>query len=227
MPFLVLVIDDDKSFGRLLELRLRSFIPDLNVTTIDTLEGARQILCSSSSSDLDLVFLDQNLPDGQGVQLLKEGLLEKCTVICVSSDETPEIPGETIRSGASFFLKKTSVAEPLFKPLVLGILERAKLEKQLNKAEVDAAILETVRTLVATLRHEINNPLGAVLGVAYLLETSSQELSEDQKKAVKLLESSGNRIKHVLDQLCKAISVEPVQKAKQTLFHIPGDKPWE
>lgn len=109
-------------------------------------------------------------------------------------------------------------------------MERNRLMKELLSSRVNNAVIDSIKTHVGTLRHEVNNPLGAVLGAAYLLRMSEQATPE-QKEAAELVERSGKRIKHVLDEICKAIELETplqaVNKANQRVFHIPGDKPWE
>lgn len=226
MTFQALIIDDDSAFRMILEKRLASFIPGLSVTCFDSLEKSRQYLRELKDPALDLVMIDEHLPDGRGADFIAEGWFRNIAVISVSSDDAPEIPGNTMQAGANFFLSKRSVSEPLFKPLVLGVIDRNRMQQQLKKVEISNTILETVKTLVGTLRHEINNPLGAVLGAAYVLRRS-EGVTAEQKEAVELVESSGKRIKHVLDQLCHAIEVEPVTKANHKVFHIPGDSPWE
>lgn len=224
MALQVLIIDDDLSFKRLLELRLKSFIPDLAVTHFPALTPARQFLGQSHPA-FDLVILDEHLPDGRGVELLNEGRFKDIAVLSVSSDDDPAIPGASMQAGAAYFLSKVSVSEPLFKPLVRGIIERNQMQRELARAQLQAVVNDTVKTLVATLRHEINNPLGAVLGATYLIRHTPAG-SKEQAEAADLVEASGKRIKHVLDQLCTAVEVTPVTKADQTVFHIPGDAPW-
>jgi nitrogen-specific signal transduction histidine kinase len=85
--------------------------------------------------------------------------------------------------------------------------------------------MEVVRKLVATLRHEINNPLGAVLGAAFLLK-SDASASAEQKEAAALVEASGARIKHVLNEMASATDLEEVQKGPESVFHVPGDPAW-
>jgi signal transduction histidine kinase len=225
MKYSILIIDDDQAFRKLLELRLKVFLKTIEVTTFDNLASAREYL-STSNQTFDLVLLDEHLPDGRGSKFLAENIFEGLAVLSLSSDDAPEIPGALVQAGAAYFLNKTQVSEPLFKPLVLGIIDRNKLKLQLEKAKIDSAVIETVKTLVGTLRHEINNPLGAVLGAAYLLRTDRGD-AEDLKEAAELVESSGKRIKHVLDKLCEAVALESVTKANHKVFHIPGDKPWE
>jgi DNA-binding NarL/FixJ family response regulator len=225
MPLQVLIIDDDLSFKRLLELRLKSFIAELSVTHFPALTPARTFL-DGEHPHFDLVILDEHLPDGRGVELLNEGRFKDIAVLSVSSDDDPAIPGASMQAGAAYFLSKVSVTEPLFKPLVKGIIDRNQIQRQLAEARIKAAINDTVKTLVATLRHEINNPLGAVLGATYLLRNLPVG-SAEQRDAADLVEASGKRIKHVLDQLCTAVEVEPVTKAAHKVFHIPGDSRWD
>lgn len=222
----ILIIDDDVAFAKLLERRLRTFISDMSVTHLENLTKAREFVKGGGLSGMSLVFLDQHLPDGRGIELLREGIFGNLAIISVSSDDAPEIPGANVSAGASYFLPKAKIGEPLFQPLVTGVMERNSLQHELARMKLNEAIIDTVRTLVSTLRHEINNPLGAVLGAAYLLK-SSGELSKENRDAATLIESSGQRIRHVLEELCKAVEVESVTKANQKVFHIPGDKPWE
>lgn len=222
----ILIIDDDTSFRKLLEMRLRSIMSDAEFTVFDNLTSAREFISQQPSLGFDLVVLDEHLPDGRGIEFLGEGWFRDLAVLSVSSDEAPEIPGSAMQAGASFFLGKRHISDPLFKPLVLGILQRNRLQRELMTARIKAASIESVKTLVSTLRHEINNPLGAVLGAAFLMGKIGAPTPE-QKEAAQLVESSGKRIKHVLDQLCQAIELEEVTKANQRVYHIPGDAPWE
>jgi response regulator of citrate/malate metabolism len=205
MTSTILVIDDSRDFQRLMELRLRSFVPEVAVFGCSSLAEARSLL-SSNQVELqpDLVLLDLHLPDGLGIDLLNDEKLQGLAVLAISSDDSPEIPGQTLRAGATYFLTKARVSEPLFKPLVLGLLDRNRIRRELDILKQRTTVIETVRTLVDTLRHEINNPLGAVLGAAYILKTS-KDTSEDQREAARLVEDSGRRIKHVLEELCDAM----------------------
>lgn len=226
MSLNIVIIDDDPSFRQLLKVRLKSFLDKPNITVFENLGEARQQLPKLNFDEINLVILDQHLPDGSGTELLTEGLFEDLAVLSVSSDDCPTIPGASVGAGAAFFMSKNDISEPLFEPLVKGIIDRNHIGRELTRAKLEAARIDTVKTLVGTLRHEINNPLGAVLGAAYLLQNNEQA-TKDQKRAAELVKSSGERIKHVLDELCKAIELESVNKADQTVFHIPGDEPWE
>lgn len=226
MSTTVLLVDDDGQFRKLLEMRLRSFLGELSVSAYSSLAEARAGLDREPHAGFDLVILDQHLPDGRGVELLHEGRFSEHAVLCMSSDSDPNLPGQTVLAGANYFLSKVHVSEPLFRPLIEGLIDRNKIQRELVRIKTEAVVMESVRTLVMTLKHEINNPLGALLGGAFLL-TGNKGTPEDQQQAAKLVEQSGQRIKHVLEQLCSAVSLDAVSKGGHTVFHVPGDKEWE
>jgi signal transduction histidine kinase len=201
--------------------------PEAIFSTCGTLTEARSILVKNAPNFFHLVVCDEHLPDGRGSQFISEGLLGSAAVLSVSSDEAPELPGSVFQAGARFFLRKQDITDRLFTPLVLAMVSRSQIEAELAQAHLDKNILQSVKTLVATLRHEINNPLGAVLGAAYLLKAGGEKVDANQQEAAELIETSGRRIKHVLDELCSAIALESVTKADQKVYHIPGDKPWD
>jgi len=229
MKLNVLLIDDDSDFRKLVGIRLKALFKDISISECDDLTSARKFLEENKERFLDLVVLDQHLPDGKGTDLMSEGWFEELAVLSVSSDEAPEIPGASITAGATYFLKKKDIGEPLFSPIVRGVIDRNTIQRQLVQARVDKKVMELVKTHIGTLQHEINNPLGAVLGAAYLLK-SAPGVSNEQQEAARLVEASGKRIKHVLDQICEAMEMnselEQVEKAKHKVFHIPGDERW-
>jgi DNA-binding NarL/FixJ family response regulator len=222
----ILIIDDDDNFRNILTKRIKFFMPNSNFTEFSRIAVAEEFLNKETKEKWDLVILDEQLPDGRGYDLLVKGYFTDLAVITISSDKDPKTPGRVMSAGASFFLDKLSIKEDLFEPLIKGIIDRNRIQKELTKSKLEQHKIDTVKTLVGTLRHEINNPLGAVLGGAYLIK-QSESSTPDQVEAARLVEDSGKRIKYVLDQLCKAIELDSIAKANQKVFHIPGDAPWE
>ena len=221
----VLIVDDDKNFRKLVELKLKSWKNDLEFEIAENLGQAKAIL-EKTNQAFSLIVLDQHLPDGLGPSLLDHPKTKGSAILATSSDKSPELMGNAVKAGAGHFLDKTQIKEALFIPLVEALLESKKLEIELVNSKLKESRLDTVRTLISTLRHEINNPLGGVLGATYLLKIDSTQLSADQHQALKLIESSGQRIKHVLDQLCAAAEIEEVTKGQEKLFQVPGDPKW-
>lgn len=225
MPHRVLIVEDDPFFRKVLEIRLKSWEHDIELVYSETLGRARELL-DDQNETFSFVILDQRLPDGNGADLFSHPRLSELAVLAVSADESPTLPGEAMKAGAQHFLGKKQVTEALFIPLLKALVERKSVEKELMIARLRESKMNAIKVLVGTLRHEINNPLGAVMGGAYLIR-SGGKLDKEQSQALKLVEESGTRIKHVLNQLCEAAELEEVIKASEPVYHIPGDTPWE
>lgn len=223
-PLTVLIIDDDDGFAMILERRLANALGgSIVIKRGKNLAEGRSLIKELSP---DLVVLDQHLPDGRGVDLLTEGILAGKAVLAMSSDDAPDMPAATIRAGAHFFLPKLQVSATFFAPLLSALIERVRLEKSLQEARAHATAMETIRTLISTLQHEINNPLGAILGGAFVLKNSPQT-TPDQKEAIRLVEDSGKRIADVIKQLSEAVSLDRVKKGTVDVFHLPNDPKWK
>ncbi len=99
----VLVVDDEDSICQVLDDRLTDW--GHRVVTALTLQEARQALTQGA---LDLVLLDVNLPDGNGVELLEDirELAEPPAVVVMSARGSIEIAVSAIRRGARDFLSK-------------------------------------------------------------------------------------------------------------------------
>jgi signal transduction histidine kinase len=66
-------------------------------------------------------------------------------------------------------------------------------------AEYEAK-LSAAASLVARVRHEINNPLAALLGQAQLL-LRDQELNDKQRRRTETIESQAKRIEEIVGEL--------------------------
>lgn len=218
-----LIIDDEKNFRQILRMRINALSYQFNIVEKVNLESAREFL--SNNIPL-LVFLDQHLPDGLGHSLLEEAHLSSSIVIALSSDESPELPVANLKKGARLFFQKSETSRSFFFPMIDALIARVELENKKKLEHETNAKISTVQKLIKTLQHEINNPLGAVLGSLFLLK-SEKSSEEDKKEAIKLLEDSSSRIKNVLDKLASALTLEEVEKGPDLLFHIPGDKEWK
>lgn len=220
----ILLVDDDGSFRKLLELRLKSIVgPTAQCVHCASLSETEQVIGNEA---WDLIILDQHLQDGRGVDFLTRNPIPDLNVLVLSSDAAPEVPGEAMKAGAAFFLSKQQVSEPLFRPLILGLIERNRLTRELSAMKKREIEEDTIRTLVATLRHEINNPLGVVLGAAFLVQQAGS-LNEQQRKAAEMIEGSGQRIRDVVSKLAAVTAAEQTIKSGVAVFQVPGDPSWK
>ena len=143
----LLVIDDDAFFCDAVKEAFRSTV--LEVYTAYT---AAQGLQVCRNRNIDIVLLDEKLPDGHGHQLCPDiiDLNEQCKILFITAHPSFEHAIQAIRSGAHDYLLKPFELEELHlsvkRALQMTELERAKL-LQSYKATKDQANSVLVGTL--------------------------------------------------------------------------------
>ncbi|HYV25183.1 MAG TPA: histidine kinase dimerization/phospho-acceptor domain-containing protein [Pyrinomonadaceae bacterium] len=84
-------------------------------------------------------------------------------------------------------------------------MSQSNIPPEINEARLRAEVeeyekkLTDAAALVARVRHEINNPLAALLGQAQLL--LREELSERARKRAETIESQARRIQAIVGEL--------------------------
>ncbi len=116
----ILLLEDDAALGQGIQLALQ--IPDASITLCPNLLQARQRLRETA---FDLLILDVNLPDGSGLELLREQKAlhpETPAILLTANDlELDEVAG--LESGADDYITK---------PFSLAVL-RARVNAQLRR----------------------------------------------------------------------------------------------
>jgi len=99
----ILVVDDEENIGRSLRMILEREGYQVNVAL-----NAAQLRSFPDLARLDLFLLDVNLPDGRGIDLLRELHTAEITapVIMISGQATIADAVEATRAGAFDFLEK-------------------------------------------------------------------------------------------------------------------------
>jgi len=124
----ILIIDDDREIRSTLSAALKR--REFGVDTAIDLKAARD----KTLANFDLVLLDVMLPDGNGVDLLKEitGVQDRPPVVMMSGVAGIETAVESIRQGAVDFLEK-----PLSLERVLVTIDNALRRRRLERENVE------------------------------------------------------------------------------------------
>ena len=106
--FPVLIVEDNVFFSEALHAALHSRFPFLTLAKAASVQDA---LSRIASMRPDLIFMDVNLPDGNGLALTRRiraaGI--KATVVVLSVHDLPEYRDEAIYCGADHFFGKGSI----------------------------------------------------------------------------------------------------------------------
>jgi two-component system, OmpR family, response regulator len=111
-----LIIDDDIDICTLLKSMLNNIIAEVQFT--QTLVGSKKLL---KSFNPDIIFLDNNLPDGEGINLISEiKSLSPSSIIVFITASRPS-GHKALSSGANAFLEK-----PLTYNAILDVLHQSE-----------------------------------------------------------------------------------------------------
>src|SRR5664279_5173536 len=124
----ILVVDDDPGFAKLLVTILEAEGHQVRIAS-----SVSEALRAGELTHFDLVLTDLRLPDGDGIQILREWVdAESTPFIIITAFATVASAVEAMKSGAVDYLTK-----PLGSPDQLRVLVRKTLDHRQAKRERD------------------------------------------------------------------------------------------
>jgi len=196
----ILLVDDDPDLGRLVQhiLQSQGMGPARQVTT------GREAL--ESLTGIDIVLLDHQLPDTNGLDLLDaiRTLPAPPAVVLVTGHGNESLAAAALRRGADDYLAKDAALAELL-PQILERVRRAReLRKALAEAEQDlvrAERLAAVGEMTVTLHHEINNPLMAAFADVELLLSNLDVPREQVQQGLEDIRQALRRIRDIVQRI--------------------------
>ncbi len=197
-----------------------------------TLAGAREAIRAASP---DLLLLDRILPDGDGGVLCRELKADAATreisIILLTARDRVEDRVEGLLGGADDYIPKPFHPEE-FLARVYGCLRTRALQRELRRQaeeleQKNRELVETQARLIRAerlaamgeiglaIRHEINNPLGTILGYTDLLLSQPEMLSPDGRRKVEAIRRACIRIRDVIRRL-------EALREDRTVEYLPG-----
>jgi len=183
----------------------------------------------------DLLILDRILPDGDGGQWCRElkadPAMRDLPIVLLTARDRVEERVEGLLGGADDYIPKPYHPEELL-ARVFGCLRTLALKRELrHKAEELARknqeLIEAQERIIRmerlaaigevglAIRHEINNPLGTILGYAQLLLLQAEGLPAEVCKKLEAISRSALRIRDVVRRL-------EVLREARTVEYLPG-----
>ncbi len=158
----VVVVEDDASMARL----LRHLLELDGYRSVENVWSGEQALAAADRAEI--ILLDQQLPDGRGLDLLPE-LLDRAnppSVVVITAHGNESLAATALRAGADDYLTKDHTLPELLPRIMERVRRNRALYQALREAEED--LIRSERQAAAgemsvTLHHELNNPLMAAL----------------------------------------------------------------
>lgn len=118
-PKKILVIDDSKLMHKMYEVMLRQY------TLVHAMDGREALLELKEHEDIDLIFLDINMPVMNGIEFLEEAKKNPSTaeipVVIISTEGREEDTQRGLEAGAVAYIKK-----PFQNEQILDVISQVK-----------------------------------------------------------------------------------------------------
>lgn len=110
-PKKVLVVDDSKLMHKIFEVMLRQY------ALVFALDGHEALAQLAAHPDIDLILLDINMPNMNGIEFLEvvksDAKLADIPVVIVSTEGTEEDTAQGLSAGAVAYIKKPFQSEDI------------------------------------------------------------------------------------------------------------------
>src|SRR3954447_1648943 len=223
----ILLVDDDPEIVRLVQyvLAANGLGPAVEVRT-----GREALL---SLQDVDIVLLDQELPDTRGLDVLAAIRAQPSppAVILVTAHGNEAFVASALRLGADDYLAKDSALAELLPQILERVRRNRELSKALAVAEqelVRAERLAAIGEMSVTLHHEINNPLMAAFAHVDLLLNDLQGDLEQRRQGLESIRHALGRVRDILQrigELREARSKEYLSGVRMLDLSRPAEPP--
>jgi signal transduction histidine kinase len=184
-------------------------------TVVDAASGA-EALALARSGHPHLILLDTKLPDINGMEVCRrlKSDAETCDILVLQTSASYLKPADKIRAldgGADNYLFEPIEPEELVAN-VRALLRLGRVERELR--EVDRRKDE----FLATLAHELRNPLGPIRGALEVLRRLDPQVPPAQEQARQTIKRHTDHMVRLVDDL---LDVSRISQGKITLHRAP------
>jgi len=206
----ILLIEDDPGDAHLIrKMLIGSKRACFELEHFDRLSTGLEHL---AQMEIDLILLDLNLPDSQGLDTFVKAhaKAQVIPVIVLTGLEDENLAIKSISKGAQDYLVKGQTDSGLLIRAIHYAVERHRLRLKLKKANqkileqqkelIDEERLKVLLQMAGATAHELNQPLMVLLGNIELLEMSKSD-PEKLSDCVTAIEDAGNRISDIVKKI--------------------------
>jgi len=214
----ILLVEDNPRHAGLIRDELEIELPTATVTVVQSVGEAHAAL---EQRKFDLLILDFRLPDGDGLEILRQLKADdrREPVVFVTTSSSTAIAVEAMKIGAEDYIVKEEGYVSVLPFVVREVIERARLRAErtdLERRLARAERLASLNTLMAGIAHNLNNPLTTVRTFVELLPSRYETDAEFRTSYYKLVLDEIERIRVLIGSMMQAVTVP----------NENGDPPW-
>jgi len=200
----VLVVDDREMIRKLIARRLKK-----RDYTLVIVESGQQALDAIAAQSIDLVLLDNQMSQMDGIMVIREirkNSKNQMPVIMMTAHSSLDLAIEFLKNGGTDFIEKPIDFDALEIKMQMAIQSAQKLEREIavrKKAEADREkLIEDLDAYAHTVAHNLKTPLNGVTGMSQLLLNDYTDMTQEEAQPIlQDLLNSGIKMNSIIDEL--------------------------
>lgn len=203
-PVNILLVEDEPSHFQLIKRRFEGYDSNMVIFPAHSLLEARKIIRKVHP---DVAIVDYNMPDGNGIDLIKNRRKNDYPIVMMTSHGDEELAVEAIKSGAFDYVVKSPESMHNLPRLAERTIRewnninlRKKTDEKLKKQyEQLKKINNELDRFVYSASHDLRAPLLSVLGLINISRMAA--LDDEQIKHLDLMEGSIKRLDRYISDI--------------------------
>lgn len=189
VPINILVCDDDKGDIKILSTYFKLIAHEESTIYTATTNEEITSFIKNAKDNIDLIFLDYQMPVKSGLEWLKElSELNIAPVIMLTGRGDEKLAVEALQSGAADYIPKDNLNRYELSRAITGSLKRSEIEKERN-------------ALLGIAAHELRNPLTVIQGYVQMLGLYDSINEEKKKEILSVLEERSQYLLNIINKL--------------------------
>ena len=218
----ILIVDDDSFVRDMLEMILdaQGYMVETAVDGKDALEKYSAML------DINLIVSDMNMPEMNGLELIRgiRGINEDVPIIILTGNNEITVAIEAIHSGAYDYLIKDENIQDTILLSVNKVLEKyylkqknlelmdtlARQNSELEKSNQELLALNQLKNkFLGIAAHDLRNPLSSIGGISEIILTEAMDKDTDeQREFLSIINTASNDMLALVNDLLDVSVIE-------------------
>jgi signal transduction histidine kinase len=205
----VLVIDDDEVDRMLVRRTLKQNHPHITIVEAESCQSALALIQQQS---FDCAFIDYNLPDGNGIELVSQfrSMGIKFPLIAFTGQGDEQVAVDLMKSGASDYIKKNNVKPELIHHILQQCIRLYQTEIAVDEAKQQREdLLEQREALISYMTHDMQTPLvGANRMLELIQDDAFGAVSDSVKQKIDIIVHSNKDLLSMVRDLVEVYSYD-------------------
>ena len=199
----VLIVEDREDDRDLLtQLMKRVQEPALDITVCP--DGTTAI-AKLETGNFDCVFLDYNLPDLNGMEIMDKAkaICPDAEIVMITSQGNEELAVAAMKAGAFDYWVKGRFSKDALERTFHSLQDRMALKRTIKKQEEDLLDAERQRVMLESIGaacHHFSQPVTSLLGRLEILLARNPPLPEEDKELLRECFNSSKRMSDLVQQ---------------------------